>query len=289
MKVGVIGASGLVGKAICELLQERGHQWIGFSRSPEGREGVWRGLEEGFEGVDAVVNMAGDSVDKRWTDENKKKFHQSRVGVTNDLVAKLGAMSADERPKILVNASAVGFYGDQGDAVLNEGCPLGGGYLASLCEEWEAAAVKAEHLGVRVVRGRIGVVLGSGADSWKRMRLIFSLGGGGPLGGGQQFWPIVHVDDVAGGVVHALENDSVNGALNLVGEEPVRNVEFTKALGRALRRPAILPAPAFALKLVFGGFAEALLASYRVVPDELKRTGYEFRHPKLEKLLESLG
>lgn len=245
-------------------------------------------MEEGFHGLDAVVNVAGDSIDKRWTDENKKRFHQSRVGVTEDLVAQLEKLPENERPGALVNASAVGFYGNQGEAVLTEDSPAGDGYLSELCQEWEAAAAKAESLGVRVVYGRIGVVLGKEADAWKRMKLIFSLGGGGKLGSGQQYWPLVHLEDVAGGMVHALETEEVRGPLNLVGQSTVTNAEFTRTLGSVLNRPAFLPVPAFALKLVFGGFAEALLASYRVEARLLENTSYQFSHPDLRTLLESL-
>ena len=176
MKVGIVGASGLVGSAVRAALEEGGHQWVGFSRSPEGRSGDWRKLSDGFSGLDAVVNVAGDAIDKRWTDENKKRFHQSRVGVTSDIVDLLAAMPPEERPKTLINASAVGYYGDQGEAVLTESSPQGEGYLAELCEEWEAAAVKAEDLQVRVVLGRIGVVLGKEALAWKRMKPIFPTG-----------------------------------------------------------------------------------------------------------------
>jgi uncharacterized protein (TIGR01777 family) len=288
VKVGIIGASGLVGGAICSALEKAGHSWIGFSRSPKGREGEWRALEDGFAGLDAVVNVAGDSIDKRWTDENKKKFYQSRVGVTDQVVAQLARLAPAERPRVFVNASAVGYYGDQGDRVLDESSPAGTGYLAELCEQWEEAAWKAEELEVRVVCGRIGVVLGSEASAWQRMKLIFSLGAGGRLGSGEQYWPLVHLEDVAGGVLHALEKDTISGPLNLVSECTVTNAEFTKILGSVLRRPTILPAPAFALKLVLGGFAEALLASYRAQPGVLKKTGYQFRYPDLRGLLESL-
>lgn len=288
MNVGIIGASGLVGGAVCSALEKAGHRWVGFSRSPEGRDGQWRTLEEGFSGLDALVNLAGESIDKRWSEENKQRFHQSRVGVTEELVAQVAAMPAEERPRVLVNASAVGYYGDQGETVLDESSPAGTGYLAELCQEWEAAAEKVSTCGVRVVFGRIGVVLGPEASAWKRMKLVFSLGGGGRIGPGSQYWPIVHLEDVAGGIVHALETETISGPLNLVGLTTVTNATFTEALARVLHRPAFLPAPAFALKLVLGGFAEALLASYRVEPEVLKKSGYSFSHPDLSELLQSL-
>ena len=288
VKVGVIGASGLVGGAVRAALESAGHDWVGFSRKPEGRAGDWRELSDGFAGLEAVVNVAGDSIDKRWTDENKKKFHESRVGVTRTIVHLMAAMAPEERPKTLLNASAVGYYGDQGDTILTEVSPQGEGYLAELCEEWEAAAVKAEDSQVRVVLGRIGVVLGKEADAWKKMKPIFQLGGGGKLGSGEQYWPVVHLDDVAGGIVHALETEAINGAMNLVGKTPVTNKEFTKTLGSVLGRPAKIPVPAFALKLAFGGFAEALLASHRVLPGVLEGNGYEHKYSDLRALLEAL-
>lgn len=288
MKVGVVGASGLVGGAVCSLLEKEGHSWVGFSRSPEGRSGEWRSLAEGFSGLDAVVNVAGDPVDKRWTDENKKRFHASRVGVTEDVVAELKKLPDSERPKVLLNASAVGYYGDQGDSILTETSPNGDGYLAELCEEWEAAAEKAQELGVRVVLGRIGVVMGAESVAWKRMKLVFAMGMGGRLGSGEQFWPVVHLDDVAGGMVHALTTESVVGPLNLVGKETGTNAEFSQSLGSVFNRPAKIPVPAFALKLAFGGFSEALLASYRVQAGVLESSGYRFKHPDLLELLRSL-
>jgi uncharacterized protein (TIGR01777 family) len=234
------------------------------------------------------VNVAGDAIDKRWTEENKKGFHASRVGVTDQVVAAIAALPETERPKVLVNASAVGYYGDRSDEVLDEASAAGEGYLAQLCEEWEGAAVAAEALGVRVVQGRIGVVLGKEAEAWKRMKTIFQLGGGGKLGDGQQFWPWVHLADVAGGMVHALESEELSGAMNLTGPEPLRNIEFTKKLAAALHRPAILPVPGFALRIVFGGFASALLASQRVRPGVLLESGYDFRFTELRTALEDL-
>ncbi len=284
-----MGASGLVGQALCSELQASGHQWTGFSRNPTGRSGQWRHLSEGFAGLSALVNLAGDPIDKRWTDENKIRFHQSRVGVTQDIVALLKKSAPESRPQTFLNASAVGFYGSQEDNLLTEDSPAGQDYLATLCHEWEAAAEKAESLGVRVLYGRIGVVLGSQASSWKRMKLIFSLGAGGRLGSGQQYWPIVHLEDVVGGIIHALESPAIRGPVNLVGPTTVTNADFTRALGATLNRPTLIPTPGFALKLVLGGFSEALLASYRVSPTVLAKTGYQFRHRELGALLESLN
>lgn len=288
MKVGVVGASGLIGGAVLTALEQNGHQWVGFSRSPAGRKGEWRTLQDGLSGLDAIVNLAGDSIDKRWTDENKKRFYESRVGVTEDIVAALKELPASERPGILVNASAVGYYGDQADTVLTEAADQGTGYLAELCEQWEAAAEKAKALGLRVVLGRIGVVLASQASAWQRMKPVFSIGIGGKLGSGKQYWPIVHVDDITGAILHILTQDAISGPVNLVGQTTVTNTEFTQSLGQLLSRPTIFSVPAFALKLVFGGFSDALLASYRVEADVLQKSGYSFKYPTLAKLLSAL-
>lgn len=282
MNVGIIGASGLVGGAVRQLLEEKGHQWVGFSRTPEGREGSWRSLDEGFAGLDAVVNVAGDPINKRWNEENKKRFYQSRVGVTERAVAEIAKLPQEERPKVLFNVSGVSCYGDKGDQILTEQSPLGIGYLSELCEQWEGAAQPVKELGVRLVIGRLGVVLGKKADAWKQMKLVFQMGGGGKLGSGKQYWPWIHLRDVAGGIVFSLENEAVAGVVNLVGPNPVTNAEFTQVLAKSLNRPAIIPVPAFGLKLVLGGFAEALLASCRVIPQALDQAGYRHQFTELE-------
>jgi len=288
VKVGVIGASGLVGEAVRELLNARGHQWVGFSRSPAGREGEWRSLDDGLQGLDAIVNLAGESIAQRWNEGNKQRFHQSRVGVTSQLVETIAKMPSEARPQVLLNASAVGYYGDQGEQILTESSPLGTGYLAELCEEWERVATPVQELGVRLVFGRIGVVLGAKSDAWTRMKTAFSLGAGGRLGTGKQYWPWVHVRDVAGGILFALENESIVGPLNLVSPAPVTNSDFTQALGNALHRPTLFPVPAFGLHLVLGGFAEALLASYRVEPKALLDADYDFEFDSLSETFEEL-
>ena len=208
--------------------------------------------------------------------------------MTEEIVALLAKLPEKERPRVLVNASAVGYYGDQGENVLNESSPAGSGYLSELCEEWEAAATKATELGLRVVYGRIGVVLAKEAAAWKKMKPLFALGGGGRLGSGRQYWPLVHLDDVAGGIVHALKTTQISGPLNLVGPTTVTNAAFTQMLGEVLNRPAFLAVPAVALRVALGGFAEALLASYRVQPAVLEENGYQFVHSDLKELLRSL-
>ncbi|MBK1834589.1 TIGR01777 family oxidoreductase [Roseibacillus ishigakijimensis] len=289
MKIGIVGAAGLLGKALRGKLESSHHQWVGFSRAPEGREGEWRSLDDGFGGLDGVVNVAGEAIDKRWTQKNREKFHESRIGVTERIVASLAAMAAEERPRVLLNASAVGYYGDRGEELLTEGEEAGPDYLARLCLEWEAAAREAEALEVRVVLGRIGVVLGPGAPAWERLQQVFQWGLGGRLGDGRQYWSPVHLDDVAGGMVHALETDEVVGPMNLVAPGAVTNGEMTRMLGEVMHRPTLFPVPALALKVVLGGFSSALLSSQRVEPKVLQETGYQFAYANPRALLEALS
>ncbi len=292
MEIAVIGASGSIGKVLVDRLEAAGHQVIGVSRSP--REG-WRELgPECLAGAEAVVNLAGDRIDKRWNESNKKAFWQSRVGLAQDISRWIEAM--DTPPRVWVNASAIGIYGDGGDQVLDEDSPVGEGYLAELCEAWEeAASIPAssgknveENTVTRIVHARIGVVLGKSTMAWQRMAKVFSLGLGGRLGSGAQWFPWVHMDDVVGGLIHALECGEIHGALNLVAPEPLRNRDFTQKVARAYAKPALFHAPAFGLKLALGGFATALLASHRVEPTRLIEADYPFAYPTLEEALEKL-
>ena len=293
MKIGVIGASGFIGKAFCKQAQENGHEVIGYSRSQKGAsDGIeWRVFDKSpnLDGLDAIVNYAGESVAQRWTEAKKVQFHKSRVGVTEIIVNQIKEMPADKRPKVLVNSSAVGYYGDCADTKLDEGSPLGPGYLAELCQKWEQAAYEAEALGVRVVIGRIGIVIGEGGAAWEQMKTAFKLGAGGNLSTGKQWMPWVHVDDVAGASLYACETESIKGAVNFVSPEPCRNSEFTQVLAKSLNRPAFIPAPKFALKLLFGEFGTHLLDSYRVYPAVLEREGYNFQHPKLKESLAKMA
>ena len=287
MRVGVVGASGFIGKNFCERALGAGHTVVGYSRhrrSSESESIQWRIFDEApdMSELDAVVNFAGDSIAQRWSEEKKKKFYESRVGVTELLHQQIAKLPIDSRPKVLVNSSAVGYYGDCGDTSLDESSSMGGGYLATLCEQWERAAYKLEDLGLRVVVGRIGIILGPDGEAWGKMKTAFKLGAGGPLGDGSHWMPWMHVDDVAGGVLLALENSEINGVMNLVSPDPRKNSDFTKALGKALKRPTFIPAPVFALRIVFGEFGKHLVDSYRVYPKVLEKYGYQFSYPSLE-------
>lgn len=286
--LGIVGASGFIGGALGRLASSSGWRVIGFSRHPglaEGSVAEWRewGASPDLSGLGAIVNLAGEAIDKRWTDERKRRFRESRVGTTRTLVDALAR--TDDGPRVLLNGSAVGFYGNRGDERLTEDSEPGHGFLADLCRDWEAAAFAATQK--RVITWRTGVVLGAGGAAWKKMRLAFSLGLGGRLGGGHQWMPWVHIDDLVGGMLHALER-GLSGPVNGTAPSPVRNSEMTTELVKVLRRPAFMHVPGWALRLGLGEFATAILASQRVVPTALEASGYTFRFPTLRAALEDL-
>ena len=238
---------------------------------------------EAFEGVDVIFHLAGESVaEGRWTSAQKARIRESRVVGTQNLVA--GIARAEPRPRVLVSASAVGYYGDRGEEELTEASAPGDDFLADVCVEWERAARVAEQHGVRVVLARTGIVLGQGG-ALAKMLTPFKLGAGGPLGNGRQWMPWIHVADLARLYLHAADTTSIQGPMNAVGPHPVRNSEFTKALGRALHRPAFMPAPYLGLRLVFGEFAKVLFASQRVIPQVAIDTGFHFEYPQIAAAL----
>ena len=286
--VAVFGASGFIGRHLADLLESGGERVIPFSRHPQagrGRSSVGR-LDLG--GVGAVINLAGASIARRWTRRTWEEIVESRVGLTAEIVRAIGELPAGERPRVLLNASAVGIYPPSGDEMLRETCPPGTGRLASLCGDWEAAAQEAAVLGVRVVRLRTGIVLGRGGEAWERLYGLFRRGLGGRLGPGSQWMPWIHLEDEVRAIAFALRAEEVSGALNLSAPEPVTNARFTALLASRLGRRAILPAPGFALRAALGGFGAALLASQRVVPGRLLEAGFAFRFPTLEAALEDL-
>ncbi|MEY5020139.1 MAG: hypothetical protein RLZ22_1227 [Verrucomicrobiota bacterium] len=290
--VAVIGVSGFVGRGLPKLLHEKGFRVLGVSRSGGGDVvGVedWQSVAKmDLAGCHAVVNLAGESIDRRWSSANRKKFYESRIGVTRKVVDLIRNLPADQRPKVLVNASAVGIYGDRGDEELNEQSDLGSGYLADLCREWEDAAMEAESFGVRVVCLRIGVVLGRGGSAFEKLVRVMKTGLGGKLGHGLQWMPWIHVDDLRRAIVEAVVNEQMRGAVNAVAPLAERNADFTRKFARHLRRPAVLPVPAFALKLALGGFAGVLLASQRVRPAALESLGFHFRCADFKSALDDL-
>ena len=287
--VGIIGATGWLGGHLAEKLCLQGRRVVGFSRREKVKGKIeWRQWDgEGeidLSGVEAVINLAGEAIDQRWNEVRKEAFYRSRVSLTENLV---GAIAKSE-VKVLLNSSAVGIYGDRKEVLLTEESKPGSGYLAELCVDWENAALAAGKLGVRVCCLRTGVVLGHGGRAWSKMRKIFRLGLGGRLGDGQQWMPWIHLEDEIGAIIHCLDRD-LSGPVNLVAPQPVRNIELTQKLSRALARPAIFPVPRFALKIAFGEFAEeGLLASQKVDPAILKEDRYQFQYAHLGHALTDL-
>jgi uncharacterized protein len=293
MKILVTGSSGLVGTALVSALARAGHtvcrlvrpQSAGSDGAKEGFAVAWNPVtgELGGAGVgaDAVVNLAGASIaGGRWTAERKALLGTSRIDTTRALVGALAKMNA--RPSVLVSASAIGIYGDRGDEALTEESKPGTGFLADLTKEWEAEALKAEALGIRVVLGRFGIILAREGGALAKMLTPFKLGAGGRLGSGKQWMSWATLEDVVAILKFAIENATVRGAINVVSPQPLQNAEFTKVLARAMHRPALFPAPAFVLRLALGEMADALLlSSQRVAPQALEKLGYRFLHADL--------
>ena len=291
MHVLVTGASGLIGGALSKALIARGDAVTGISRSPAARQadGVswagWGDLEDVVAAVDAAVHLAGaDLAAKRWSTRRKRELREGRIGTAQRLADAIRTATA--KPSMLVSTSAVGYYGSRGDEELTESSPPGADFLARLCQEWEAAAGPS---GVRTVLLRNGVVLARDGGALPRLARPFRFGVGGPLGRGRHYMAWVHLDDVVGVILHALDNDSVSGPLNVTAPQPVTNAAFTKALGRVLHRPAILPVPPLALRLALGEVVPVvLMASQRALPQRTQASGYTFRHPTLEGALQDL-
>ena len=291
--LGIVGASGFIGRELARQAAAAGWRVCGFSRrarSPGDGIPAWRlwtGTPD-FAGIGALVNLAGEPIDQRWTAANKRRFHESRIGATEILLRGVAKLPPGERPAVLVNGSAVGIYGERGDTILEDDAAAGDGYLADLCKDWEAAADGVAALGPRVLKWRTGIVLGKGGEAFQKMLMPFKLGVGGRLGAGDQWMPWIHLEDLVGGMLHALDHPAMEGPVNGSAPEPERNADFTRKLAKALHRPALIPAPAFALKLLLGDFATAILASQRATPRALLESGYRFRYPTLELALRDL-
>jgi uncharacterized protein (TIGR01777 family) len=286
MKVAITGATGFIGTALVRALLQRGDAVAAYARNPAAVADrlpgatplAWPPEPGRFPAVDAVVHLAGEPVAGRWTEEKKKAIRASREEGTRRLVDALGAAPA--RPAALISSSAIGYYGDRGDDWLPEDAAPGDDFLAGVCVAWEREAKRAEDFGIRVAVLRTGIVLGRGGGALQTMLPPFRLGLGGPIGGGLQWFSWIHVDDVVGLYLHLLDT-AVAGAVNGVSPTPVTQGEFARALGHALNRPAFLPAPKWALRLLYGEFADSLFGSQRAVPEVAKRTGYSFRYPAL--------
>lgn len=294
MRILLTGATGFIGRPLASALAARGDTVHALSRDPEqaarrlpdaSRVFPWDGAQvplEALEGVDAVLHLAGESVAERWTPHQKARILHSRVQGTRQIVDAM----AEAGVATLVSTSAIGVYGDRGDEPLDESSTAGTGFLAEVCQAWEAEALRAADHGIRVARVRIGMVLGPGGGALEKLLLPFQLGVGGILGSGRQWMSWVHRDDVIGLFLHAADRREVSGVLNATAPHPVTNREFTATLAKTLGRPAFLPAPALALKLLLGEMAEEmLLAGQRVLPRQTEASGYRFAFPYLADAL----
>jgi hypothetical protein len=296
--VAVTGASGFVGREIIAALRARGARPIALSRSakhPSEDDLETRFFDpngtpnpQAFAGADAVIHLAGESVSGRWTPEKKRRIADSRIAGTQTLATSLRELQ--RRPTVLVCASAVGYYGDRGDELLTESAAPGNDFLAGVCVAWEAAASQCETLGIRTVRMRTGLALGRTGGALAQLKRPFELFAGGQLGTGRQFVPWIDVRDLASLYCFALERATLRGAVNAVSPESATNARFARALGAALHRPAFLPAPAIALRLALGEFAQTVLGGQRAVPQAALDAGFVWAHPQLEAdLCELLG
>lgn len=295
MKILVTGSSGLIGRALVSFLAAGGHhvtRLVRFSPSPGESQVFWNPAAGtvnagGLEGFDAVVHLAGENIAERWTAKKKARIYESRAKGTRLLSESLCQVS--KPPKILACASASGYYGDCGDEVVAEDHPAGSGFLAQVCQEWEAATEPARRRGICVINLRLGMVLTAAGGALARMLFPFRMGLGGRFGSGRQFWSWVALDDVLGAIVHTLSRETLQGPVNVAGPNPVTNREFTEILGRVLRRPTVFPIPAFAARLALGRMVdELLLASVRLAPARLLASGYQFRYAHLEDALRHL-
>jgi uncharacterized protein len=297
MRVLVTGASGMIGSSVCDALLARGDEVVGLTRNPERARStnptvIWHPWNSTLErppadalvGVDGVINVIGESINQRWTEDAKRRIRASRIQATHNLVQAIS--TAERRPRALVSQSAVGYYGDRGDAVVDEDTPAGSSFDAEVCADWEAAGREAENAGLRVALTRSAPVLDKRGGLLKQMLLPFKLGLGGPIAGGNQYLPWIHTDDEVRILLWALDDERVSGAINSTAPEPVTNREFARSLGRVLSRPAVVPVPKLALAVLFGGeLAEVVSGGQRAIPRRALDLGFEFRYPALEPAL----
>ena len=300
MRVLVTGASGLIGSTVSDALLARGDGVVGLSRDPDRARATnptvtWHHWEpamerppsEAFDGVDGVIHLVGESLNQRWTEEAKRRIVESRRNATHNLVQTIAAL--DKKPAVLVSQSAVGYYGDRGDAIVDESAPAGTDFAAQVVVGWEAAAHEADDLPIRLVVVRSAPVLDPRDGLLKELLTPFKLGVGGPIAGGRQYLPWIHIDDEVRLLLWALDDERVNGTLNATSPNPVTNRDFSKALGRVLNRPAVMPVPGFAVSLLRGReLAETITGGQRVIPRRAEDLGYRFGHPELEAALRDL-
>jgi uncharacterized protein (TIGR01777 family) len=299
MRVLVTGATGFVGKIIVRQLLSEGDEVVVLTRNIA-KAAIILGSQchyvqwsdtnstpplEAFKGVDGVINLMGENISgRRWDEEQKKAIYNSRIDGTARLVDALSQLEG-ERPKALVSASAIGIYGDKGEEDVTESTSVANDFLAHVCKDWEREALKAEKFGYRVAIIRTGIVLGRGGGALSKMLPIFKRGLGGPLGSGKQYMSWIHIEDLAAMYIEALKNDAVKGVHNGTAPYPATNKEFTKALSKVLKRPALFPAPSFALKAAFGDMSVILLEGQKVLPTKFKEEKFRYRYPTLDMAL----
>jgi uncharacterized protein (TIGR01777 family) len=286
MRVAVTGATGTIGSALVRGLTLRGDEVTALSRStnwPDPKAGP--PPLDALRGRDGVVHLLGEQIAQRWSDEAKREIRDSRIRSTRNLVDAIGELPEAERPRVLISQSGAGWYGHRGDERLDESAPAGDDFLARLSADWEAEARRAEELSVRVVVNRTGMVLSPSGGALEKMLPFFRAGVGGPVAGGRQYVPWVHLDDVVGAILFELDSEAAAGPVNVTAPEPATNRELSKALGRVLRRPAFAPVPALAVRLLYGEMADIVTTGQRAVPARLTELGYSFRRPELEDAL----
>jgi uncharacterized protein (TIGR01777 family) len=299
MRVLVTGATGTIGRAVIAALLDRGDRVVALSRDADRASATlgsrvdaqsWRAPtqapppEHALSGADAVINLLGESIAQRWSPAAREEIRASRVLGTRQLVAGLRALPGEHRPTVLVSQSASGFYGPRGDEQLDETAPAGDDFLAHVVVDWESEA-KAAPEWIRVVTTRTGLVLSPQGGALAQMLPFFRLGVGGPVGSGRQYVPWIHLDDVVGALLRCVDDAAAAGPVNLTAPEPVTNRALSKALGRALHRPAFMPVPPFALRALYGEMSEIVLTGQRAVPAKLQQLGYSFRHTEVESAL----
>jgi uncharacterized protein len=300
MRVVLTGATGMIGQAVVSALLAREEEVVVLSRDVARAQRTFGDRVQAhawadplgspppsvaLDGADGVVHLIGEPVAQRWTDEAKEAIRESRVRSTRSLVQGLMSLSPDQRPRVLVSQSATGFYGPLRDQPVDEGAPAGSDFLAGVVVAWEGEALAAASSGVRVVMTRTGVVLSPSGGALAKMLPFFKLGIGGPVAGGRQYVPWVHLDDVVGSVLFCLGQPDATGPVNVTAPSPVTNAELSRVLGRVLKRPAVLPVPGLAVKALYGEMAQIVITGQRAVPARLQELGYSFRHPELEAAL----
>ncbi|MDO8281045.1 MAG: TIGR01777 family oxidoreductase [Thermodesulfovibrionia bacterium] len=293
MRILITGGTGFIGSALTRELREEGHAVIITTRHKSDSENkiTWNPPDlipaDIISTIDAVINLAGEPIaPEKWTEERKERIMSSRVETTRALVASM--KNAGSRPKVLISASAIGYYGAHGDEVINEVSPPASDFLAGVCKAWEAEALKAEEVGMRVVLVRIGGVLEKDGGVLKHMSAQFNFMMGGPVGDGEQWFSWIHRDDIVGIFKFALQNDSVSGPVNGTAPNPVTNLAFSTALGKAMKRPSYVSVPAFVIKMALGELADILITGQRVVPEKALKAGYQFKHTEIKDALKTI-